>query len=492
MFHSTDMPQEIQETIDLTQKQVEKLGLDIYTTIFELVDYKQLNEIAACGGFPTRYPHWRWGMEYERLSKSYTYGLSVIYEMVINNDPCYAYLLRSNGLTTQKTVIAHVYAHCDFFKNNYWFSQTNRKMLDQMANHATIVRHLIDELGYDRVESFIDKCLSVENLIDLHLPFRPKRDRQEKENKEFNKVKNDSKSYMESFIKERKKAAELEKNKQKEQDEPKILFEPEQDVLKYILDYGHLENWEYALLSIIRDEAYYFAPQGQTKILNEGWATYWHSRIMTEITPLKSSEIIDYCDQYSSIVASNSNQLNPYKLGLELLRYVEHRWDTGKYGLEYLKCEDHKEKFNWNKAVGKGQEKLFEVRKYHNDITFLDEFLDEEFCHMFKLFLYDFDPRQGKQVIANRNFKDIKKQLLTQLANFGSPIIKVVDGNFRNRGELLLKHYHERMDLKSDYALETLSNLYSLWKRPVHLHTVVENIPRQLSFDGSNHSIEKI
>ena len=111
---------------------------------------------------------------------------------------------------------------------------------------------------------------------------------------------------------------------------------------------------------------------------------------------------------------------------------------------------------------------------------------------MFKLFLYDFDPRQGKQVIANRNFKDIKKQLLTQLANFGSPIIKVVDGNFRNRGELLLKHYHERMDLKSDYALETLSNLYSLWKRPVHLHTVVENIPRQLSFDGSNHSIEKI
>ena len=167
----TNLSPELQDIADSLADVASNAGLDFFKTIFEMVDYKQLNEIAAYGGFPTRYPHWRWGMEYERLSKSYTYGLSIIYEMVINNDPCYAYLLRANSLVFQKTVIAHVYGHCDFFKNNYWFSKTNRKMLDQMANHAAMVRKYIDEVGHDEVETFVDCCLSLENLIDIYLPF---------------------------------------------------------------------------------------------------------------------------------------------------------------------------------------------------------------------------------------------------------------------------------------------------------------------------------
>src|SRR5918995_1429136 len=127
------------------QRQIEKWaaghGLDFYPTIFELVDCDQLNEVAAYGGFPTRYPHWRFGMEYEQLSKGYSYGLQKIYELVINNDPCYAYLLRSNALTDQKLVMAHVYGHCDFFKNNAWFARTNRKMMDEMANHGNRIRN---------------------------------------------------------------------------------------------------------------------------------------------------------------------------------------------------------------------------------------------------------------------------------------------------------------------------------------------------------------
>ena len=95
----------------------------------------------------------------KRLSKSYEYGLSIIYEMVINNDPCYAYLLKVNNLVSQKMVIAHVYGHCDFFKNNYWFKHTNRKMLDQMANHSTIVRRFFEEVGQEEVEDFPDVSL---------------------------------------------------------------------------------------------------------------------------------------------------------------------------------------------------------------------------------------------------------------------------------------------------------------------------------------------
>ena len=125
-----------------------------------MCDYEQMNQIAAYGGFPQRYPHWRFGSEYETLRKRHHYGLGRIYEMVINNDPCYAYLQESNQLVDQKLVIAHVYGHCDFFKNNLWFSQTNRKMMDEMANHATHVRKHIEKHGYDTVEKFLDVCLS--------------------------------------------------------------------------------------------------------------------------------------------------------------------------------------------------------------------------------------------------------------------------------------------------------------------------------------------
>ena len=118
-------------------------GLDFWDCEFEILDYKKMQEVAAFGGFPVRYPHWRFGMEYEQLSKSAEYGLSKIYEMVINNNPSYAYLLEGNSLVDQKLVMAHVYGHVDFFKNNFWFSKTNRKMMDEMANHATRVRRNI-------------------------------------------------------------------------------------------------------------------------------------------------------------------------------------------------------------------------------------------------------------------------------------------------------------------------------------------------------------
>src|SRR5687768_17842604 len=143
-------------------------GLDFFPTIFELVDCDQLNAVAAYGGFPTRYPHWRWGMEEQQLSKGYHYGLQKIYELVINNDPCCAYLMTSNEITDQKMVMAHVYGHCDFFKNNLWFAHTNRKMMDQTANNGNRIRRYMDRYGVDVVETFIDACLSIEDLIDVH------------------------------------------------------------------------------------------------------------------------------------------------------------------------------------------------------------------------------------------------------------------------------------------------------------------------------------
>ena len=165
------LPTELQRVQVEMESYAQGYGLDFFPTIFEMVDVQQLNAVAAYGGFPTRYPHWRFGMEYARLSKGYSYGLQKIYELVINNDPCYAYLLNSNSFTDHKMVIAHVYGHCDFFKNNDWFSQSKRKMIDEMANHGNRIRRYMDRFGVETVESFIDDCLSIEDLIDIHSPF---------------------------------------------------------------------------------------------------------------------------------------------------------------------------------------------------------------------------------------------------------------------------------------------------------------------------------
>ena len=169
--HFESLPQELAKMQAAIEDYARLQNLDFFPTIFELVEADELNAIAAYGGFPTRYPHWRFGMEYEQLAKGYHYGLQKIYELVINNNPCYAYLMKSNSLVDQKLVMCHVYGHCDFFKNNFWFSQTNRKMMDEMANGGNRIRSHMDRQGVEAVEEFIDACLSIEDLIDIHSPF---------------------------------------------------------------------------------------------------------------------------------------------------------------------------------------------------------------------------------------------------------------------------------------------------------------------------------
>jgi stage V sporulation protein R len=495
---TSELTDELKEIVVEIESYAKDYGLDFFPVIFEMVDYRQMSEIASYGGFPTRYPHWRFGMEYEQMSKSYEYGLSLIYEMVINNDPCYAYLLKSNSLVDQKTVIAHVFAHCDFFKNNRWFAHTNRKMLDEMANHGSRIRSYIEDVGLDELEDFLDTCLTLENLIDQHSPHIKRKsdviiDKDHHvapEKRHVPRIKA-NRPYMEnyinpaSFIEEQKEAIRREFEKEKGFPE-----EPERDVLQFLIDHAPLNAWQRDVLSIVREEAYYFAPQGQTKIMNEGWAVYWHSKIMNNKV-LKDSEVIDYADHYAGVVASSPQRLNPYKIGVELMRYLEHRWDTGKFGLDYQNCDDPAVRRAWNKKAGKGIEKLFEVRKFHNDVTFIEEFLDEDFCEDAKLFNWAFDRRSGQTIITDRECKAIKNNLLEALTNFGQPIIEVVDGNYRNRGELLLVHKHYGKDLKIDQSFETLRNLYKVWTRPIHLRTFIDGEERVMFCDGGTPRLER-
>jgi len=466
-------------------------GLDCFETIFELVDYNEINEIAALGGFPTRYPHWRFGMEYDYLNKTYTYGLQKIYELVINNDPCYAYLQTGNMVVDQKLVMAHVYGHCDFFKNNMWFSRTNRKMLDEMANHATRIREYQDRYGVDNVETFIDVCCSIDNLIDFHSPFVEPPERSKTEAPRYDDEaasgevrKFSSKDYMDKYVNPRNYIeAQEEKIKADNDKLRKFPVRPERDILQFLIDYAPLENWQRETLSIVREEAYYFAPQGQTKIMNEGWASYWHSHIMTNHV-LKDSEVIDFADHHSGTMASSPGQINPYKLGIELYRDIEERWNKGKFGKEYDECDDSEKKKNWDKKLGLGRQKIFEVRKVHNDVTFLDSFMNEEFCLRQKLFTYGYNRRTGMYEIVDRDWRKVKEQLLFSRSNFGNPVILVEDANFENRGELLLTHKHEGVDLEFEKAVDTLKNVQALWRRPVSMYTKWNSQGKLLTFDG--------
>jgi stage V sporulation protein R len=494
--YNTNLPPDLRKLKEEIEAHARSFGLDFYETIFEVVAADDLNEIAAYGGFPTRYPHWSFGMAYEELHKGYDYGLSKIYEMVINNDPCYAYLMRCNHTVDQKLVMAHVYGHCDFFKNNAYFAHTSRKMMDEMANHGSRIRRYAEKYGEDEVENFLDRCMSIDDLIDVHSVAIRRReevsryDFKEEEEDPFKGTRFKSKGYMDDYINPRNllKAEEEERKKVQEQTARNFPERPEKDVLLFLIEHAPLKGWQRDALSIVRDEAYYFAPQGMTKVMNEGWASYWHSTIMTEraLTPW---ECIDYADHHSGTMATYGARLNPYKLGIELLRNIEHRWNTGKFGKDYDDCDDLEKRRTWDKKLGLGRQKIFEVRRIHNDITFIDTFLTPEFCEEHKLFSYAFQDQTGQYVIESRAFQQVKQRLLFSLTNFGKPWIYVVDGNYRNRGELLLKHEHNGVDLKLDQAADTLANIQFIWSRPVHLQTLVDGKPTVLSFDGSEHAI---
>jgi stage V sporulation protein R len=510
-----ELPPELAQHAEAIAGYARDEGLDFYRTIFELLDYDQINQVAAYGGFPQRYPHWRFGMEYERLKKQHSYGLGKIYEMVINNDPCYAYLLADNAMVDQKTVMAHVYGHCDFFKNNVWFSKTNRKMMDDMANHSTRIRRHVEQQGHESVERFIDVCLSLENLIDPHSQFmarRPtpqKKSAGEKKNRRSDRdaeeqiTRYPSKRYMDAYINPPAKIEAERERIQKEIDDQKgkDVALPARDILRYLLNHAPLDDWQADILSIIREEAYYFAPQGQTKVMNEGWASYWHSTIMTRYC-LRADEVITYCDHHSGTLATSPGRMNPYKLGIELFRDIERRWNTGRYGKEYEECQDMERLRHWGKDNPKyqrvvaqgspGREKIFEVRRIFNDVMFLDEFLTPEFVERQQLFHYRQDPATGRMVVVNRDFDKIKKQLLFMLSNHAQPYIYVVDGNYHNRGEMYLAHKHIGADLDIKYATVTLKNLGCLWKRPVHLQARIDEEMVLFSFDGREAKHQKI
>lgn len=448
-----------------------KFGLDPYPVRFEIVPSTVMYEIGSYA-LPGRYSHWTFGKAYHKMKTMYDLGLSKIYEVVINSNPSYAFLLDTNSLLQNKLVIAHVLGHVDFFKHNAWFGPTNRRMLDDAQTHATRLSEYEFKYGRKVVEEFLDAVLSIEEHIDPNF-FIKKRRREKTEQDEPKKRLAKPDRYEDLLSLSERKAEE-----DKAQEKPLMDSElPEKDLVWYILQHSPiLKPWQRDVMSMIHDEMLYFVPQMQTKIMNEGWASLLHSRIMRELD-LPDHEHLEFAELHSGVVSPHRGQLNPYYLGYKILEDIERRWNSPTV--------EEREKFG--RQGGEGWAKLLEVREVDNDISFLRNYLTEDLCEELDLFVYELVDEED-WTITEKRWERVRDQLVANMTNFGFPYIEVADGDYDGNRELYLRHRHEGADLDMKYARKVLEYVHKLWGRPVHLETKVEEDSLVMHYDGDEHS----
>ncbi|MEK3884140.1 SpoVR family protein [Paenibacillus sp. PL2-23] len=466
---STDI-KKLEYAIDEITEIATGLGLDFYPMRYEICPSDIIYTFGAYG-MPTRFSHWSFGKTFNKMKMQYDFGLSKIYELVINSNPCYAFLLDSNSLVQNKLIVAHVLAHCDFFKNNARFSKTNRNMVESMTATAERISEYSMIHGSLVVEQFIDAVLAIQEHVDPSIvkPYRMSKD-----------------DYVSSMqkrsapVKPAKPSSpyddlwSLEKDASQEEKEPTIAFppHPEKDILWFIEEYSPiLEPWQRDILTMLRDEMLYFWPQIETKIMNEGWASFFHQRIMRELD-LTSEETVEYATLNASVVQPSRHTLNPYYLGVKIFEDIEKRWDNP--------TPEERERFG--RVPGRGREKMFEVRENDADISFIRNYLTKELVK--ELDLYVFEKKGPEWKITDKSWENIRDQLAYARVNGGFPYLVVKNGDYLNNGELYLYHQFEGVELDLKYVERTLPYVYQLWGKTIYLETVVEDKALLFMYDG--------
>ncbi|MEF8800691.1 MAG: SpoVR family protein [Halolamina sp.] len=574
----------------------EKLGLHPRPVLYWLVSYDEMRGLIAQGGFQTRYPHWRWGMQYKQQERQEFMG-GKAFEIVNNSDPSHAFLQVSNEFSDQKSVITHVEAHSDFFANNRWFGMFSEApdAARMLSRHAETIQEYMEDpdIGRDTVEEFIDHILTVEMQIDQWSEFMPVQRHAEK-----------AYDGDETDISREERVAELDLTDEitdqvfsewidDEETEESIerLPEPEYDLLGLLYTFGEqydesgaeavqFEDWQKDVLAMLRMESYYFAPQRMTKTMNEGWAAYWESTMMSDELFAGVDEFIRYADKQSKVLQSQG--MNPYALGQSLWEYVENRANRREVITNLLQVDgitwrnfhdaidfedvleelappdaiasvdsstldavaalddtylDHEgleaarngdvdvDEFPWKvltyqamverhyslvqpanrsflsdinrarieelsryvletdrfdsvdgalAAVDKeaGWKRMREVRESKNDVTFIDEYLTQEFVDNHGLFAYEYSHLSDGFRVSSTEVQDVRNKLLLEFTNFGKPRVGVREINYQNQGELLLAHEYNGIRLDMDQMKDVMERLFELWGRPVNLKTI--------------------
>ncbi len=443
-----------------------RFGLDPFPTHFEMVPAAIMYEFGAYG-LPGRFSHWTHGKAYHQMKMMYDYGLSKIYELVINTNPCYGFLMETNSLMQNKLVVAHVMGHCDFFKNNAYFQHTSRQMIETASVNADRIRKYEYEFGERRVEEFLDAVLAIQEHIDPHLRVR----RKTAEQYEQDRRRRPTVGPYDDLWK-----LEVVEKPQEEEERPRRRFpeEPEKDILRFLMENApDLEDWQRDIVGIVHEEMLYFIPQMQTKIMNEGWASFWHGRIVRELE-LSDDEYVEFSQLNAGVLSPSPSkrQINPYYVGIKIWEDILKRWDDPS--------EDERTVFG--REPGKGLEKMFEVRELDNDVSFLRNYLTEELVEDLDLYVYEL--QDDEWVIVEKDWEKTRDQLVASMTNMGYPVLMVEDGDYRRNRELYLRHAFEGRELDVGYAEKAMQYVQQLWGRAVHLETVVDGEPALLTYDG--------
>lgn len=435
-------------------------GLDFYPMRYEICPADIIYTFGAYG-MPTRFSHWSFGKAFHKMKLSYDFNLSKIYELVINSNPCYAFLLKGNSLIQNKLIVAHVLAHCDFFKNNARFSMTSRDMVESMSASAERIREYELSYGKEEIESFLDHVLAIQEHINPSLLGRSSRQKRDVLPKKQPETPYDDLWKLDG-TEEAKKPSLVRRFPPK----------PEKDLLLFIMNHSRiLLDWHQDILTILREEMLYFWPQLETKIMNEGWASYWHIRIMRELD-LTDAEIIEFAKLNASVLQPSTTSINPYYLGLKMLEDIERRWDN----------PTEQEQRELGRKPGQGRQKLFEVRELDADISFIRNYLTKDLVD--QLDMYVFHKQGNDWKISDKAWENVRDQLVTSRINGGHPVIIVHDGDYSRNGELYLLHRYEGMELDVKYLEKTLPHIYALWGRNIHLQTVIDNRDVVFSYNG--------
>jgi len=396
-------------------------GLDHFEVVYELCDHITMINKMAYSGIPSRYRHWSFGKYFEVVNTEYYYGvMGLPYEMVVNGDPSLAYLMADNPVSVQVLVMAHVLGHVNFFKNNYIFRTTHPSdALVRFKLHARRINEFIDQYGLAKVEKFLDAARSLEYncscgaLIKGCSQDETERRLYEEDGEAIRKV-------------------------------PK----PKDDILLFIRDNNSLlERWQKDIITMIDEEGKYFLPQIETKIMNEGWATFWHYNIINALE-LPFGMYMEFLKLHNRIILPVGNSVNPYSLGFLVWNELEKQ---------------------------RGKDKLFDIMAFNRDVSFLRQFLSKELVGKLHLFSYKKKNSSSvvvKEVADESGWKEVRNELLRWVGVNSLPTIKVTD--LESNGTLVLTYFSDGRKLEQEYKEHTLKHIGYLWGNKVKLLEIRE------------------
>jgi len=427
---------------DIICQKAKEFGLDWYPINYEVCDYYEMIGHMSYHGMPSHYNHWSYGKSFEVTHGRYNLGMEGLpYELIINSNPSIAYLMKQNPLYLQILIMAHCVGHSDFFKNNRTFRNTFPDgIVSKMRNAKRRIYEYSDNpnIGSNKVEEFLDSLHTIRFQTER---YELKRLSPGEKRKRFIDKINNTKMFRDLSDQKKEKYEELLIKKK--------LINSDYDLLGFFLDYGVYENWQLDLINIVRDESHYFIPQIKTKILNEGWASFWHYKILNSLE-LPQEYHIPFMKMHNAVVRPHIGGVNPYHLGFYIFQKIEKE---------------------------KGLEECFFIREIHDDASALRSYLDKSDIQELNFFEFQ-TKRDGDTYITEVSdddaWKEVKKQLIKNTGINGMPLI-YVDNVKKENNTLVLKHEYDGRDLDLTYAEEVLKSIKNLWDGDVKLFTVIED-----------------